>query len=139
MKFTGLRAMVIDDSPTITRALVRFLEEGVDKKPTGIATEVVLDGLDALPRISEFKPDIIFLDVNMKRSDGFQICTLIKSHPRTKHIPVVMVTGKDSIFDKARGANAMADGYVPKPFQHEQVISVVERFAPERFRSAKPT
>jgi twitching motility two-component system response regulator PilG len=135
MNLEGLKAMVIDDSATIARAGVNFLE-GTAEEPTGIITKTSGDGFLALPIIREFMPDLIFLDVTMPQSNGFQICKLIKSLPQTKHIVVIMVTSKDSIFDKAKGIDAKADDYIPKPFTRKTIMSAVARHAPARFQTA---
>lgn len=116
---SGVRIVLIDDSNTIRRSGEIFL--------TRAGGKVVLaeDGFDGLAKVVDSKPDIIFVDVMMPRLDGYQTCALIKSHPQFKKTPVVMLTSKDSLFDRARGKLVGADLYLIKPFSKETLIEAV--------------
>jgi len=111
--------VLIDDSNTIRRSGEIFLARAGGK--------VVLaeDGFDGLSKVVDCKPDIIFVDVMMPRLDGYQTCALIKSHPQFKKTPVVMLTSKDSLFDRARGKLVGADLYLIKPFSKDTLIDAV--------------
>ena len=115
----GRKVMVIDDSNTIRRSAEIFLLKA--------GCEVVLaeDGFDGLSKVVDNKPDIIFVDVMMPRLDGYQTCALIKSHAEFKNTPVVMLTSKDSLFDRARGKLVGADQYLTKPFSKKSLIEAV--------------
>jgi twitching motility two-component system response regulator PilG len=126
---SGIRIMIIDDARTITRAAQIYLE-GPKEAPTGIIIKTMPDGFDAISEIMKFKPHIILLDVNMERVDGFAICAGIKQNPELCHIKVIMLTGKDGIFARARGMRAGADAYVLKPFQRDQLLNLVAEHAP---------
>jgi twitching motility two-component system response regulator PilG len=130
-----LKVMVIDDSGTITRAAEIYLA-GPKDKPTGIITKTVGDGFDAIPEIFKFQPHIIFLDVMMPRVEGFTICKAIKGNPALRGIKVIMLTSKDGLFDRARGADAGADDYISKPFQKDKILAVVAQHAPTVFTSS---
>ncbi|WP_035383916.1 response regulator [Ferriphaselus sp. R-1] len=116
---SGVCVVLIDDSNTIRRSGEIFL--------TRAGGKVVLaeDGFDGLAKVVDSKPDIIFVDVMMPRLDGYQTCALIKSHPQFKKTPVVMLTSKDSLFDRARGKLVGADLYLIKPFSKETLIEAV--------------
>ncbi|MGI9332595.1 MAG: response regulator [Gammaproteobacteria bacterium] len=117
----GLKVLVVDDSNTIRRAMEILLQkEGCD-----VAT--ACDGFEALSKIVDHQPDIMFVDVVMPRLDGYQTCSLIKSNEQFKHIPVIMLSSKDGLFDRARGRNEGADDYVTKPFSSDDVIEVITR------------
>lgn len=123
----GLRVMVIDDSNTIRRSAEIHLREDKNKNPTGIDVMTVENGLEALTKIFDAKPQIIFLDVTMPGIDGFTLCSAIKGNPLTMEIKVIMLTSKDGIFDRARGENARADDYITKPFSRETIMEAVVR------------
>lgn len=116
---SGICVVLIDDSNTIRRSGEIFLSRAGSK--------VVLaeDGFDGLAKVVDNKPDIIFVDVMMPRLDGYQTCALIKSHPQFKKTPVVMLTSKDSLFDRARGKLVGADLYLIKPFSKDTLIDAV--------------
>lgn len=116
---SGVCVVLIDDSNTIRRSGEIFLARAGGK--------VVLaeDGFDGLSKVVDCKPDIIFVDVMMPRLDGYQTCALIKSHPQFKKTPVVMLTSKDSLFDRARGKLVGADLYLIKPFSKDTLIDAV--------------
>lgn len=119
----GLKIMVIDDSSTIRRSAEIFLKQ--------VACEVILaqDGFEALAKINDHHPDLIFCDILMPRIDGYQTCTLIKKSPRFSATPVVMLSSKDGLFDRARGRMAGADDYLTKPFTKDSLLQAVQRHA----------
>jgi twitching motility two-component system response regulator PilG len=122
----GIKVLVIDDSTTIRRSAQIFLGQA--------KCEVILaeDGFGALAKVVEHRPDIIFLDVMMPRLDGYQTCALIKANPQFNAIPVVMLSSKDGLFDRARGRLVGADHYLTKPFTRESLLSAVTSFATRR-------
>lgn len=113
--------LVVDDSPTV-RKLVTITLEKRDYRviPAG-------DGLEALAKISDGLPDLILLDITMPRMDGYQLCKIIKGNPGTKHVPVVMLSGKDGFFDKVRGRMAGSTEYITKPFKPDALVETVEK------------
>jgi twitching motility two-component system response regulator PilG len=119
MDLTGLRVMVIDDSNTIRRSAEIFLGQA--------GCEVVLaeDGFDALAKIADHQPDVIFMDIMMPRLDGYQTCALIKRNLRFSTTPVIMLSSKDGLFDRARGRMAGSDEYLTKPFTKDSLLKTV--------------
>ena len=117
---TGAKVLVIDDSNTIRRSAEIFLRQG--------GHEVVLaeDGFDALAKVSDHEPELIFCDILMPRLDGYQTCAIIKRNPRYAHVPVIMLSSKDGLFDKARGRMVGSDDYLTKPFTKEQLLRAVQ-------------
>ncbi len=117
----GLNAkvMVIDDSKTIRRSAETLL------KKVGCEVVTAIDGFEALAKITEHKPDIIFVDIMMPRLDGYQTCALIKNNQEFKATPVIMLSSKDSIFDRARGRIVGSEEYITKPFSKEDLISAI--------------
>ncbi|MDP2246710.1 MAG: response regulator [Nitrosomonadales bacterium] len=115
--------MVIDDSNTIRRSAEIFLKQA--------GCEVILaeDGFDALSKIASHLPDIIFVDIMMPRLDGYQTCSLIKRNSRFKSTPVIMLSSKDGVFDRARGRMVGSDQYLTKPFTQESLIEAVKTYA----------
>ncbi len=115
----GLKVMVIDDSNTIRRSAEIFLKQA--------GCEVVLaeDGFDALAKLSDNGPDIVFCDVLMPRLDGYQTCALIKKSPRFHDTPVVMLSSKDGLFDRARGRLVGSEEYLTKPFTKDSLLKCV--------------
>ncbi len=118
-----VRVLVIDDSNTIRRSAEIFLRQA--------GYEVILaeDGFDALSKISDYHPQIIFVDIMMPRLDGYQTCALIKQNPVFKTTPVIMLSSKDGVFDRARGRLAGSDRYLTKPFTKEGLIQAVTDYA----------
>jgi twitching motility two-component system response regulator PilG len=115
----GLKVMVIDDSRTIRRTAETLLrKEGCD-----VVTAV--DGFEALSKISDQQPDIIFVDIMMPRLDGYQTCSLIKNNRHFKNTPVVMLSSKDGLFDRARGRIAGSDQHINKPFSKEELLGAI--------------
>jgi twitching motility two-component system response regulator PilG len=119
---TGAKVLVIDDSNTIRRSAEIFLRQG--------GHEVVLaeDGFDALAKVNDHTPRLIFCDILMPRLDGYQTCAIIKRNPRFAHVPVIMLSSKDGLFDKARGRMVGSEEYLTKPFTKEQLLRAVEQF-----------
>ena len=120
----GAKVLVIDDSNTIRRSAEIFLRQG--------GHEVVLaeDGFDALSKVNDHDPQLIFCDILMPRLDGYQTCAIIKRNPRFAHVPVIMLSSKDGLFDKARGRMVGSEEYLTKPFTKEQLLRAVETFRP---------
>ena len=118
--------MVIDDSNTIRRSAEIFLVKA--------GCEVILaeDGFDALSKITDHLPDVIFVDIMMPRLDGYQTCALIKKNPRFKITPVIMLSSKDGLFDRARGRMSGSDEYLTKPFTRESLLDAVGQHAAPR-------
>jgi len=116
------KILVVDDSATVRKLISGKLEK------SGHEVFCAIDGLDALEKIKEFVPDLILLDINMPRMDGYQVCKLIRSDEATKDVPVVMISGKDGFFDKVRGRMAGTTGYITKPFGPETLMKMVETY-----------
>jgi twitching motility two-component system response regulator PilG len=119
----GTRVLVIDDSNTIRRSAEIFLRQG--------GHEVVLaeDGFDALAKVNDHDPQLIFCDILMPRLDGYQTCAIIKRNPRFAHVPVIMLSSKDGLFDKARGRMVGSEEYLTKPFTKDQLLRAVQQFS----------
>ncbi len=115
----AVKVLIIDDSNTIRRSAEMFLRQA--------GYEVILaeDGFDALSKISDHQPRIIFVDVMMPRLDGYQTCALIKQNPHYRNTPVIMLSSKDGLFDRARGRLAGSDRYLTKPFNKEGLVQTV--------------
>ena len=118
----GLKVMVIDDSNTIRRSAEIFLAQA------GCQVVLAEDGFDALAKIADHAPDLIFVDIMMPRLDGYQTCALIKKNPRLKATPVIMLSSKDGLFDRARGRLAGSDEYLTKPFTKESLLRSVASY-----------
>ena len=116
------RVLVIDDSNTIRRSAEIFLKQG--------GHEVLLaeDGFDALAKVNDHSPQLIFCDILMPRLDGYQTCAIIKRNPRFAKVPVIMLSSKDGLFDKARGRMVGSEDYLTKPFTKEQLLRAVQQF-----------
>jgi len=115
----NVKVMVIDDSKTIRRSAETLL------KKAGCEVVTAVDGFEALAKITVHKPDIIFVDIMMPRLDGYQTCALIKNNQNFKATPVIMLSSKDSIFDRARGRIVGSEKYLTKPFSREDLISAI--------------
>ena len=116
------KVLVVDDSNTIRRSAEIFLKQG--------GHEVLLadDGFDALAKINDYQPDLVFCDMLMPRLDGYQTCAIIKRNARFANIPVVMLSSKDGVFDKARGRMVGSQDYLTKPFTKDQLLQAVQQF-----------
>jgi len=117
-----VKVLVIDDSNTIRRSAELYLRQA--------GYEVILaeDGFDALSKITDHEPQVIFVDIMMPRLDGYQTCALIKQNPRLKATPVIMLSSKDGVFDRARGRLAGSDRYLTKPFTKETLVEAVSDY-----------
>lgn len=119
----GLKVMVIDDSKTIRRSAENLLRK------EGCTVVTAADGFEALAKIAEHKPDIVFVDIMMPRLDGYQTCALIKHNSLFRATPVIMLSSKDSIFDRARGRIVGSEQYLTKPFTREDLIGAIRDHA----------
>ena len=119
LPLSGMKAVLIDDSNTIRRSGEIFLSQA------GCQAVLAEDGFDGLSKVVDHRPDIIFVDVMMPRLDGYQTCALIKNHPQFKNTPVVMLTSKDTLLDRARAKLAGADQYLIKPFNKKSLVDAV--------------
>jgi len=117
-----VKVMVIDDSRTIRRTAETLLQK------EGFQVITATDGFEALSMIADNKPDLIFLDVMMPRLDGYQTCALLKHHQVFRHTPVVMLSSKDGLFDRARGRVVGSDNYLTKPFTRDELLRVIEQY-----------
>jgi len=116
---SGVKVMVIDDSNTIRRSAEIFLLQA------GCTVILAEDGFDALAKITDHQPDLIFVDIMMPRLDGYQTCALIKKNAKFHQTPVVMLSSKDGLFDRARGRMVGSDQYLTKPFTKESLLKAV--------------
>lgn len=117
----GAKVMVIDDSNTIRRSAEIFLVQA------GCEVLLAEDGFDALAKIADHRPDVIFVDIMMPRLDGYQTCALIKKNTRFQGTPVIMLSSKDGLFDRARGRLVGSDEYLTKPFSKDTLLQAVSR------------
>ncbi len=117
---SGLKVLVIDDSNTIRRSAEIFLKQG------GHDVLLADDGFDALAKVNDYQPDLIFCDILMPRLDGYQTCAIIKRNPRFSNVPIVMLSSKDGVFDKARGRMVGSQDYLTKPFTKDQLLQTVQ-------------
>lgn len=118
--YQGLKVMVIDDSKTIRRTAETLL------KKVGCDVVTASDGFEALSKIADNQPDIIFIDIMMPRLDGYQTTALLKNNKRFKKTPVVMLSSKDGLFDRARGRIVGSEQYLTKPFTKEELLSAIK-------------
>ena len=116
---SGIKILVIDDSNTIRRSAEIFLKQG------GHDVLLAEDGFDALSKVNDHDPDLIFCDILMPRLDGYQTCAIIKRNPRFAGVPVIMLSSKDGLFDKARGRMVGSEDYLTKPFTKDQLLQAV--------------
>ena len=118
----GVKVLVIDDSNTIRRSAEIFLKQG------GYQVLLAEDGFDALAKVNDHEPDLIFCDILMPRLDGYQTCAIIKRNNKFANVPVIMLSSKDGLFDKARGRMVGSQDYLTKPFTKDQLLRVVDQF-----------
>lgn len=116
---SGLKVLVVDDSNTIRRSAEIFLKQG------GYEVLLAEDGFDALAKVNDYQPDLIFCDILMPRLDGYQTCAIIKRNARFSNVPIVMLSSKDGVFDKARGRMVGSQDYLTKPFTKDQLLQTV--------------
>jgi len=121
---TALKVMVIDDSKTIRRTAETLL------KHVGCEVITAIDGFDALAKIADHHPGIIFVDIMMPRLDGYQTCALIKNNRAFKSTPVIMLSSKDGLFDKAKGRIVGSDQFLTKPFSKEELLAAIKAHVP---------
>lgn len=119
--FQGLKVMVIDDSKTIRRTAETLL------KKVGCEVITATDGFEALAKIADHRPDIIFVDIMMPRLDGYQTTALIKNNKVFKTTPVIMLSSKDGLFDRARGRIVGSEQYLTKPFTKEELLGAIKK------------
>lgn len=119
--FSGLKVMVIDDSKTIRRSAETLL------KKAGCDVITANDGFEALSRVADHRPNIIFIDIMMPRLDGYQTTALIKRNNDFKNTPVIMLSSKDGLFDRARGRVVGSEEYLTKPFTKEDLLGAIKR------------
>lgn len=117
-----MKIMLIDDSKTIRKSVELYMKE------SGHQVILAVDGYEALSKITEHHPDLIFVDITMPRLDGYQTCALIKRNHQYKTIPVLMLSSKSGLFDKAKGRVVGADDYLTKPFTKSSLLETIERF-----------
>ena len=122
----NFKVLVVDDSNTIRRSAEIFLKQG------GYEVLLAEDGFDALSKINDFKPDMVFCDILMPKLDGYQTCAIVKRNDAFASTPVVMLSSKDGVFDKARGRMVGCEDYLTKPFTKDQLLETVERFVAVR-------
>lgn len=118
-EFSGLKVMVIDDSKTIRRTAETLL------KKAGCDVLTAENGFEALPIISTQNPDILFIDIMMPRLDGYQTCSLIKNNAKFQNTPIIMLSSKDGLFDRAKGRVVGAEQYLTKPFTREDLLGAI--------------
>src|SRR3954471_6269456 len=116
----GLKVLVIDDSKTIRRTAETLLAK------EGCQVFTAVDGFDALSKIADHRPDIIFVDIMMPRLDGYQTCSLIKHNKTFKDTPVIMLSSKDGLFDRARGRLVGSEQYLTKPFTKDELLGAIQ-------------
>ncbi len=121
VNFSALKVMIVDDSNTIRRTAETILSKA------GCEVVTAIDGFDSLAKIVDVVPDVIFVDIMMPRLDGYQTCALIKNNNEFQHTPVIMLSSKDGLFDKAKGRIVGADEYLTKPFSKNELFEVLER------------
>ncbi|WP_028462465.1 response regulator [Nitrosomonas cryotolerans] len=122
MDLKGIKVMIIDDSHTIRRSAEIFLGQ------SGCEIILATDGFDAMAKIIDYHPDVIFIDIVMPRLDGYQACMLIKKNPRFQSIPIIMLSSKSGLFDRARGRMVGSDEYLTKPFTKEALLNIVRKY-----------
>ena len=118
--------MIIDDSNTIRRSAEIFLVQA------GCQVVLAEDGFDALAKIADHQPQVVFCDIMMPRLDGYQTCSLIKKNARFKATPVIMLSSKDGLFDKARGRIVGSEQYLTKPFTREELLGAIRRHVTQK-------
>jgi len=116
----GLKVLVIDDSKTIRKTAETLLAK------EGCEVFTAVDGFDALAKVADYTPDIVFVDIMMPRLDGYQTCSLIKHNKVFKSIPVIMLSSKDGLFDRARGRIVGSEYYLTTPFTKDELLSAIE-------------
>lgn len=116
----GLKVLVVDDSKTIRRTAETLLSK------EGCEVVTAIDGFDALAKVADHRPDIVFVDIMMPRLDGYQACALIKNNKQYRSTPVIMLSSKDGLFDRARGRIVGSEHYLTKPFTKEELLGAIQ-------------
>jgi twitching motility two-component system response regulator PilG len=129
-EFSGLKVMVIDDSKTIRRTAEALL------KKAGCDVLTAENGFEALPIISAQHPDILFIDIMMPRLDGYQTCSLIKNNAKFQNTPIIMLSSKDGLFDRAKGRVVGAEQYLTKPFTREDLLGAIRTHLINKIKEA---
>jgi len=122
--FSGLKVIVVDDSKTIRRTAETLLGK------VGCQVVTAADGFEALAKVADTQPDIIFVDIMMPRLDGYQTCALIKHNQEYRETPVIMLSSKDGLFDRARGRVVGSEQYVTKPFSRDELLAAIRAHVP---------
>jgi len=120
---SGVKVLVIDDSNTIRRTAENLMAKA------GCEVFTAADGFEALGKIVDYRPDVIFVDIMMPRLDGYHTCALIKNNLSLRHIPVVMLSSKDGLFDRAKGRLVGAEQYLAKPFTRDELLGAIRKYA----------
>jgi twitching motility two-component system response regulator PilG len=123
LELSGIKVMVIDDSNTIRKTAEIFLRQA------GAQVVLAEDGFDALAKINDHQPNVVFCDILMPRLDGYQTCALIKKNAKFASTPVIMLSSKDGLFDRARGRMVGSDEYLTKPFTKDGLLKTVAAHA----------
>ena len=123
MDLTGVKVLIIDDSKTIRRTAETLLSKA------GCAVITAADGFEALGKVVDDRPDLIFVDIMMPRLDGYQTCALIKNNSALRHTPIIMLSSKDGLFDRAKGRMVGAEQYLTKPFSKDELLGAIRRHA----------
>jgi len=123
MDLTGVKVLIIDDSKTIRRTAETLLRKA------GCAVITAADGFEALGKVVDDRPDLIFVDIMMPRLDGYQTCALIKNNSALRHTPIIMLSSKDGLFDRAKGRMVGAEQYLTKPFSKDELLGAIRRHA----------
>ncbi len=116
------KILVVDDSKTILHKASRVLEAA------GYEVVTAEDGFEAISKVTDFQPDLMFVDIMMPKIDGYQTCSLVKNNKRYRETPVIMVSSKDGLFDRARGSIVGAEGHINKPFSDADLLGAVEQY-----------
>ncbi|MEJ2177471.1 MAG: response regulator [Gammaproteobacteria bacterium] len=119
------KILVVDDSKTILHKASKML------KQAGYKVDTAKDGFEAISKVTDFHPDLMFVDIMMPKLDGYQTCSFVKNNSRYQGTPVVMVSSKDGLFDRARGSVVGADGHINKPFSETDLLGAVEKYTAE--------
>jgi twitching motility two-component system response regulator PilG len=122
-ELAGIKILIIDDSKTICRTAATLLTKA------GCVVITASDGFEALGKVVDDRPDLIFVDIMMPRLDGYQTCALIKNNKKLRHTPVIMLSSKDSLFDRAKGRMVGAEQYLTKPFSKDELLDAIRRYA----------
>jgi twitching motility two-component system response regulator PilG len=130
LDLAGTKVLVVDDSKTIRRTAESLLTKA------GCEVRTAEDGFEALGKVVEFRPDLVFVDIMMPRLDGYHTCALIKANPTLRHTPVIMLSSKDGLFDRAKGRLVGAELYLSKPFTGDELLNAVRRHLRQESRRA---